>query len=1033
MEKYAGRLLADRYRLPQAPSDEFEFVESRAFDTASGQEVLVRQVPLPEVVDAELVDGDARRGGAAAAGARGGFADRATRTPDDPLVRRALEAAVAAAALPDHPRLDQVFDVFVQGDGLWIVSEAVPARPLAALLAEEGIGPYRAAEVAADLLAALRIVHANGWTHRNVTARTVLICDDGRAVLTGLAAGAAEEVLCGYDPLPAPEIPDTFAARPRSRGPAGAPPGPAAGNGGLAGGSSPAGGYDSGNGNGNGGNGNGGGAGQGNGGARPTGSAGTPLAADGASAAGSWLSAGAPAEPVGPGAWDAPPGPAAEPAAGGYQVSAGYGAAPPAGAGYWGSAERQWPPGVEPAGAPRPGEAPGAVPSAEDTPGDLPPGFASGAPQGELPDGYQRWDSGPGAPPAAGTPGERDGLPSSWDFEGGARQPGGFGGPESTGEHRPPETPAERAAAERAARSGAIAAYRAGARAGAARSAHHPGRPQDGGGGEAADGGRGAGAPEPPGPRLPSEPVRAGWELPGAPRPGGPEPTGEWSVERADDRPRARPSERAGQLSAVPPAGPAADRRGPAGPGLPAQRPGEAPVPTPQVVPTPQGGPSALAGAPAATGAGEAADDRYRGPDSALAAERARQARIMVVGAVTERWAPEQAGPVYEHWRLAPPVGPAVDFWALGALLFRAVQGYPAYPEDSAAELVQAVCAEQPAFAEDCGALRPIVESLLRQDPTERPSAEALRGWLRSLLRGAPEPDVGRHLVTAPPPALEPGRPADPRRLPILRRRGELVGPRRRPRERGEHRPRRLGRVLLTLVLLGLAGAVAYVLAFAPGERGAGGATGEGRGPDGDSTPDEGVDPAPPGAPGGGEDEEAPEDEASAEPTEGATQPSPAEGDSEPAPPPDGFVVVSDAAGFALAVPADWRRETAEAGGISYGDGELEILVVPGRDSVADFGDTPMNYQLTSQPELAAFREYQFAQQSGLLETRVGDVQMAEGVFAWREGGRDLVAYNRVLLIAGDYHVVQVRGPSDLRDRVAETYDVTAESYQRAD
>ncbi|WP_235865276.1 protein kinase, partial [Streptomyces cacaoi] len=110
--------------------------------------------------------------------------------------------AVAASRVPDHPRLDQVFDVFVEGDGLWIVSELVPARPLAALLADRPLGAHRAAEIAADLLAALRVVHAHGWTHRNLTARTVLICEDGRALLTGLAVGAAEEALCGYDPLP---------------------------------------------------------------------------------------------------------------------------------------------------------------------------------------------------------------------------------------------------------------------------------------------------------------------------------------------------------------------------------------------------------------------------------------------------------------------------------------------------------------------------------------------------------------------------------------------------------------------------------------------------------------------------------------------------------------------------------------------------------------------------------------------------------------------------------------------------------------
>ncbi|WP_346086063.1 protein kinase, partial [Streptomyces thermocarboxydus] len=126
----------------------------------------------------------------------------AVRRPADPVVRRAVEAAQAAAALPDHPRLDQVFDVFAEGGSLWIVSEYVAARPLAALLAEKPLSPYRAAEVASDVLTALRVLHSHGWVHRNITARTVLVCDDGRVMLTGLAVGAAEEALCGYDPVP---------------------------------------------------------------------------------------------------------------------------------------------------------------------------------------------------------------------------------------------------------------------------------------------------------------------------------------------------------------------------------------------------------------------------------------------------------------------------------------------------------------------------------------------------------------------------------------------------------------------------------------------------------------------------------------------------------------------------------------------------------------------------------------------------------------------------------------------------------------
>ncbi|MER7713146.1 serine/threonine protein kinase, partial [Streptomyces werraensis] len=58
VDDYAGRVLADRYRLPLPPSDEYELTESRAFDTYSGQEVLVRQVPLPEVVEAEVLDAE---------------------------------------------------------------------------------------------------------------------------------------------------------------------------------------------------------------------------------------------------------------------------------------------------------------------------------------------------------------------------------------------------------------------------------------------------------------------------------------------------------------------------------------------------------------------------------------------------------------------------------------------------------------------------------------------------------------------------------------------------------------------------------------------------------------------------------------------------------------------------------------------------------------------------------------------------------------------------------------------------------------
>ncbi|WP_059012961.1 protein kinase family protein [Streptomyces specialis] len=875
MDTYAGRLLADRYRLPRTPSEEFELIESRAFDTASGQEVLVRQVPLPEIVDAEELDADGRRPRAPMGR---DYGDRATRPPDDPVVRRAVEAAAAAARLPDHPRLDQVFDVFVQGDGLWIVSELVPGRPLAAVLAEERLGPYRAAEVAADLLAALRIVHAHGWVHRNVTVRTVMICEDGRAMLTGLAAGAAEEVLCGYDPLPPPPgVPDTFAAVPRVEPPAGRE--------------------------------------------------------------------------------SLPPGPAGPPAGG-----------------------------------------PPALPEPDDTAarvlerGGTPPGFTPRPPGGgALPDAYRRWETGgvrgvvgddestaslptppggaadlvarvrqQGGPPREPDPPGGEGLPVSWDFEGGS----GPVPPAARGaEEGPPPT-----AAERAARSGPIAAYRAGTRAGAARRS-------------------GATGPT---------------ELPGAVRPSHPVRTGREAA--AGHQAPAR-----GQV----PAQPGGVDRGPAQPGSVDRGPAQ---------------PGGVDRGPAQPGgAGAAGRARYRGPDTARTAERARQARITTVGAVTERWAPEQAGPVYENWRLAPPVGPPADFWALGALLFRVVQGYPPYPEESAAELTQAVCAEQPAFAEDCGALRPIIESLLRQDPTERPSAEELRGWLRSLLRGAPEPEVGRHTVTAPPPALEPGRPSDPRRLPILRLRGELVGPRRRPRLRGAGGPRRMGQVLLTLVLFGLAGAVAYVLAFMSGDDPPRREAGEG--PPGSREPAEPETPPDdePAAPTTGPAEPDPEE------TDDPTNTSPAEDGQEPARPPEGYEVREDPEGFALTVPEGWERQGLNSEGqvVYRGDG-IDIVVVPGRDSAQQYGDDPMDYQLDQQPELADYRNYQYRSVSDLRTSSVGNAAMVEGVFGWQDDGAR-VAFNQVVLLDGAYHIVMVRGPAEQRDQIDAIYDVTAGSYRLTD
>ncbi|WP_060178862.1 protein kinase [Streptomyces sp. IMTB 1903] len=858
MEEYAGRILAGRYRLPLPPSDEYELVETRAFDTRSGQEVLVRQVPLPEVVDAELVDGPSA-------------VPAARRAPADlPAVRRAIEAAQAAASIPDHPRLDQVFDVFAEGESLWIVSELVPARPLAALLADEPLSPYRAAEVASDVLTALRVLHAHGWTHRNITVRTVLVCEDGRVVLTGLAAGAAEEALCGYDPVP----------RTDDSGP-----------------------------------------------------------------------------------------------------------------------DERW--GAGPATAPSPATVP-----APPVPVQTLPAPAQTQPQPPAP---------PPAPEADAAPGYAPLVAPGYDT-----------GPRYN-DHITPGRPQDRADLQAAARAGAIAAYRAGARAAAAHvteqrkaeaesgavieagSAAAPERrpegstlpqgysypygrgPQTGAGSGAGSATGTAGAWHGATPRRPALPQP---EIVSSPQPGpGPERQPE-TASPPQPEPRHEPEPGAGPGAQPWPApGPPAWSRAepPAAPALPAQ------------LALPQGYRQAEPpGRPAPGGPPPAPQPA---PWTGLDAERARHTRMAVVGAVTERWAPEQAGPVHGHWQLAAPVGPATDLWALGALLYRAVQGHAPYPEDSVAELVEMVCAEPPAFAEECGALRPVVESLLRQDPTERPDFEELRGWLRSLVRSAPEPDAGLGMLPMPE--------ADPARLPVVRRRGEVHGRHRNPA--AARKPMALGRTLLVGILVLLAGAVAYAMLFMPRA----GVPQDQDGP-GEPTAHTSSRPSPSQVPTG-----TPESKPAPQTT------GPAASQAAPAPAPPGYTTQQDPEHFEIAVPEGWeRRGINEAGQVRYTDGAFVLTVVPGRDKVEGNPD-PAAYQKDKEPELTPYRTSTWSTVGDVKTTRVGQQLRATGRYTWIDGtGRNVFARNFVVALGGSYHVVLVTGPEDEQTKVTEVFEKATASYK---
>ena len=110
--------------------------------------------------------------------------------------------------------------------------------------------------------------------------------------------------------------------------------------------------------------------------------------------------------------------------------------------------------------------------------------------------------------------------------------------------------------------------------------------------------------------------------------------------------------------------------------------------------------------------------------------------------------------------------GPPVDFWALGATMFYAVEGEPPFDRGTSIATLAAVVNDPPRHPRLAGPLAPLLSALLSKDPDARPSGPQLRAELGRLARRPPPPTEvlpanGPGRTVQLPPDAPPAGPVD--------------------------------------------------------------------------------------------------------------------------------------------------------------------------------------------------------------------------------------------------------------------------------
>ncbi len=111
-------------------------------------------------------------------------------TGDEDFITRFRQEARAAARL-SHPNIVSIFDVGREADTHYIVMEYVAGETLKDLIKRGALTPLAAAEIAAQVAAALKHAHANNIVHCDIKPHNILMSTDGVAKVTDFGIARA--------------------------------------------------------------------------------------------------------------------------------------------------------------------------------------------------------------------------------------------------------------------------------------------------------------------------------------------------------------------------------------------------------------------------------------------------------------------------------------------------------------------------------------------------------------------------------------------------------------------------------------------------------------------------------------------------------------------------------------------------------------------------------------------------------------------------------------------------------------------------